>query len=85
MRKSSQRCPLGQHSRKPKYHQGWIKARGRDGGKEQVITVTPAGRKLLASMHRVWQKAQQEASWILGEQGVAAVHRLRESVRKREG
>lgn len=62
--------------------QGWIEAKGRDGGKEQIITVTPAGRKLLASMHKVWQKAQKEAIELLGEQGVAAVHTLHEAVRK---
>ena len=62
--------------------QGWIEAKGRDGGKEQVITVTPAGRKLLASMHGAWQKAQKEAYRLLGEEGVSAVHTLYEAVRK---
>lgn len=62
--------------------QGWIEARGRDGGKEQIITVTRAGRKLLASMHEVWQQAQQEATAILGNEGVSAVHTLHEAVRK---
>lgn len=63
--------------------QGWIEAKGRDGGKEQIITVTTAGRKLLASMHEVWHKAQKEATAILGDEGVSAVHTLHESVRKK--
>ena len=63
--------------------QGWIEARGRDGGKEQIITVTAAGKNLLASMHEVWQKAQKEAIELLGEQGVTAVHTLHEAVRKK--
>jgi DNA-binding MarR family transcriptional regulator len=62
--------------------QGWIEAAGRDGGKEQVVTVTAKGRKLLAALHPVWQKAQKQATRLLGEKGVSAVRSLHKAVRK---
>lgn len=65
--------------------QGWVEAKGRDGGKEQFITVTPAGRKQLSAMHGVWQKAQKEAARLLGKEGVSAVHALHEAVRRTAG
>lgn len=62
--------------------QGWIVTAG-SGGKEQVVTVTPKGRKVLAAFHPVWEKAQQQAARLLGKKGVSAVHTLHKAVRKK--
>jgi DNA-binding MarR family transcriptional regulator len=63
--------------------QGWIETAGREGGKEQVVRVTPAGRTLLAAFHPNWETAQQQAAELLGGNGVSAVHTLHEAVRKK--
>ncbi len=63
--------------------QGWIETAGRDGGKEQVVSVTARGRTLLAAFHPAWEKAQKDAARLLGEKGVSAVHALHEAVRKK--
>lgn len=62
--------------------QGWIEAAGIDGGKEQIVSVTARGRKMLASFHPAWVKAQKRAEQLLGEKGVSAVHTLHKAVRK---
>ncbi len=62
--------------------QGWIKASEGGRGLAQIITVTPKGRKMLASMHGAWQKAQEAAARLLGGSGVAAVHDLHGIMRK---
>ena len=63
--------------------QGWIETSGRDGGKEQVVQVTPAGRTLLTMFHPSWERAQQQAAELLGGSGVSAVHTLHEAVRRK--
>jgi DNA-binding MarR family transcriptional regulator len=63
--------------------QGWIEASGRDGGKEQVVSVTAKGKQLLAAFHPVWEKAQKQAEQLLGGKGVTAVHTLHTAVRKK--
>jgi DNA-binding MarR family transcriptional regulator len=62
--------------------QGWVETSGVDGGKEQVVSVTAKGRKLLAAFQPAWQKAQKNASELLGGKGVTAVHTLHDAVRK---
>jgi DNA-binding MarR family transcriptional regulator len=62
--------------------QGWIEAAGVDGGKEQIVSVTAKGRKLLAAFHPAWEKAQKQAAELLGEKGVSAVHTLHKAVRR---
>jgi len=54
---------------------GWIES-GKGDGPSQVFTVTPKGKKLLAELYSKWEKAQKEASEMLGEEGVKAVHLL---------
>lgn len=61
---------------------GWIEAAARDGGIARIITVTPAGRKLLAELYPEWEKAQASAARLLGEEGVAAVQTLHRVVRR---
>ena len=61
--------------------QGWLKASAGK-GRSHVISVTPEGRKMLASMHDAWGKAQKEACRMLGKTGVSAVHDLHEIMKK---
>jgi DNA-binding MarR family transcriptional regulator len=61
---------------------GWIGKEASDGGLARVITVTPAGRKLLAGLYPEWEKAQAMAARLLGDEGVTAVQTLHEAVRR---
>ena len=61
---------------------GWIDVAGKDDGVSQIVTVTPKGRKLLAAAHVEWKKAQKQAAELLGEEGVAAVLRIHDSLRQ---
>ena len=62
--------------------QGWIEAAEGETGRDQVVSVTEKGKKLLTAFHPAWEKAQKEAERLLGEKGVAAVHSLHAAVRK---
>jgi DNA-binding MarR family transcriptional regulator len=61
---------------------GWIGVAAGDGGPARVVTVTPAGRKLLAALYPEWEKAQAAAARLLGDAGVAAVRTLHEAVQQ---
>ena len=60
---------------------GWISIVGSGDGAAQAITVTPQGRELLAKAHTQWKKAQKQAAELLGEDGVAAVMTLHNTVK----
>ncbi len=60
---------------------GWISVAGHGDGPSQMILVTPQGKKLLATAHTQWKKAQKQVEELLGEEGVAAVRRLHDTVR----
>ena len=62
--------------------QGWIKAVEGETGRDQIVSVTVKGKKLLTAFHPDWEKAQKQAEELLGKQGVTAVHSLHTSVRK---
>ena len=60
---------------------GWINVEGHGDGPSQTITVTDQGRALMAATHEQWKKAQQQATKLLGEEGVAAILTLHEKVK----
>lgn len=60
---------------------GWIEVADKEAGLLQAVTVTALGRKLLAAAHTAWQAAQQQATELLGQEGVAAVMRIHENMR----
>jgi len=60
---------------------GWIEAEEGETGRDQVVSVTQKGNKLLTAFHPDWEKAQKQAEELLGKQGVTAVHGLHKSVR----
>jgi DNA-binding MarR family transcriptional regulator len=55
---------------------GWLEAEPVTGGRNQRIRVTAEGMKLLRAALPDWERAQAEASQLIGEDGVAAVHRI---------
>ena len=59
---------------------GWISVAEQVDVPSQLITVTPKGRKLMAAAHGEWQKAQKQASELLGNEGVAAVLKLHDAI-----
>jgi DNA-binding MarR family transcriptional regulator len=59
---------------------GWITVAGHGNGPSQVISVTPQGRQLMASALARWEKAQKQAAELLGEEGVAAVRKLHDTL-----
>jgi DNA-binding MarR family transcriptional regulator len=59
---------------------GWIEVAAGDGGPARHVTVTPVGRKLLASLYPEWEKAQAAAARLLGDEGVAAIQSLHAAV-----
>lgn len=61
---------------------GWIEVAAGDSGTARVITVTPAGRRLLADLYPEWEKAQAAAARLLGAEGVTAVQTLHEAVER---
>lgn len=63
---------------------GWVKVEGQGDGPGQTITVTDQGRKLMAAAHAQWKKAQEQAAEVLGEDGVAAIIKLHETVKARQ-
>jgi DNA-binding MarR family transcriptional regulator len=62
---------------------GWISIADQVNEPAQVITVSPKGRKLMAAVHREWEKAQKQAKEILGDEGIVAVQKLHDRVRPR--
>lgn len=61
---------------------GWIEVAAGHSGMTRVVTVTPAGRKLLAALYPEWKKAQAAAARLLGDKGVTAVRTLHEAVQR---
>jgi DNA-binding MarR family transcriptional regulator len=61
---------------------GWISVAGDGDGPSQVVTVTPEGRKMMATAHAQWKKAQKQASELLGAKGIAAVRMLHDTLRQ---
>jgi DNA-binding MarR family transcriptional regulator len=61
---------------------GWINIAGQGDEPSLTITVTPKGRKLMATVHGEWKKAQKQAAELLGEEGVAAVRKLHDTLRQ---
>jgi DNA-binding MarR family transcriptional regulator len=63
---------------------GWVTVEGQGDGPGQSITVTDQGRELMVAAHEQWKKAQQQAVEVLGEDGVAAIISLHETVKGRK-
>lgn len=62
---------------------GWVEAVPGEDGRAHLLSLTPDGSRLLRDAVPAWRSAQQKAASMLGEQGVAAVSRIAESLRSK--
>ncbi len=62
---------------------GWLEAVPGEDGRAHLLSLTPDGSRLLRDAVPAWRSAQQKAASMLGEQGVAAVSRIAESLRSK--
>ena len=64
---------------------GWLKVSNGDTGRQQILEIGPAGRKLIEASLPLWKKAQAETEAMLGKQGARSIHRAVDSVRAQLG
>jgi DNA-binding MarR family transcriptional regulator len=55
---------------------GWLESVPPEGGRNQTIRLTPEGMKLLVKVQPAWEKAQAEATLLIGEPGVASLNQI---------
>ena len=55
---------------------GWLESDPPNGGRNQVLRVTPQGLALLATTHPAWEAAQDRAKQAIGDTGVEALHQI---------
>ena len=55
---------------------GWLESDPPEGGRSQILRVTPEGLRLLAESQPAWEKAQAEARKLLGDGGVDAIRHI---------
>jgi DNA-binding MarR family transcriptional regulator len=56
--------------------QGWLASDPPSGGRNQTLRITPLGLELLGRAQPSWEKAQDEAKSLIGDDGVGALHRV---------
>jgi DNA-binding MarR family transcriptional regulator len=56
---------------KPLQAHGWLEVVPEDDARSQPFRLTPKGRRLVEKAIPAWEKAQQQASDLLGSEGVA--------------
>jgi DNA-binding MarR family transcriptional regulator len=55
---------------------GWLESDPPEGGRNQVLRVTPVGLDLLARSQSAWESAQAEANRQIGDPGVDALRQI---------
>ena len=55
---------------------GWLASDPPTGGRNQTIRLTPQGKRILANIQPMWEKAQTEARLLIGEDGEAALRQM---------
>jgi DNA-binding MarR family transcriptional regulator len=56
---------------------GWVTIRpGDSDSRTRIISVTETGRSLVHAAYPDWAKAQEQASGLIGDMGVRALHKL---------
>jgi DNA-binding MarR family transcriptional regulator len=55
---------------------GWLESEPPEGGRNQVLRITPSGMKLVRNAQPAWKKAQAEATRLLGESGIHSLHQI---------
>ncbi len=54
----------------------WLESDPPDGGRKQVLRITPLGLELLVRSQNAWESAQAEAIRLIGEPGVDAIRQI---------
>jgi DNA-binding MarR family transcriptional regulator len=55
---------------------GWLQSEPPNGGRNQTLRITPKGLRLVREAQSAWEKAQAEASLLIGEENVEALHEI---------
>ena len=55
---------------------GWLESDPPEGGRSQILRVTPEGLRLLSDTQPAWEKAQVEARKLLGDAGVDTIRHI---------
>jgi DNA-binding MarR family transcriptional regulator len=64
--------------------QDWIVDTPGEDGRITMLTATPTGKRLLEKAFPAWQKAQLEASNLLGKKEIASIERAAKALRLRD-
>lgn len=60
---------------KPLQARGWLEVVPEEDARAQPFRLTPQGKKLIEKAIPAWEEAQQQASELLGEEGIALLDR----------
>jgi DNA-binding MarR family transcriptional regulator len=60
--------------------QGWLESEPPTGGRNQRLSVTPTGVKLLNEILPAWARAQKEVCSLLGEANIDALRRIADTI-----
>ena len=63
---------------------GWLEGNLGASAREQELSITRAGRRLLERAAPKWREAQKRASDALGRVGVRAIHEAADAIRERK-
>ena len=63
---------------------GWLTANPGEDGRMVLLSLTQQGQELLQSATAAWQTAQEQATELLGPEGVAMLHQLTRSLGRAE-
>lgn len=63
--------------------QGWLEEVPGEDGRSALLRITPAGRRLLEKAVPAWQRAQEQATALLGEREISTLGRAAATLRAR--
>ncbi len=58
----------------------WLKVSDGESGRQQILEIGPAGRRLIEKALPLWRKAQAETEALLGQRGARSIHRAANTV-----
>ena len=63
---------------------GWLSANPGEDGRIVLLSLTQQGQELLQSATAAWQAAQEQATELLGPEGIDMLHQLTRSLDRAE-
>ena len=67
---------------KPLQAHGWLEVVEEEDARAQPFRLTPQGRRLIEKAVPAWEKAQRQATELLGEEGIALLDRAARKLRQ---